>query len=291
MAHACLIAGLLVLATVATTARADLNDERIGKLSRDVLFGTFVAGAEALDRLVARGKTDVVPLLILALRHSPIDANLSDAISKLAGVPVDGWRDAMLRQEAYPKIIPHPSYRDLKLEVFKRIDKQFMRFLGGGLSKRENLSIRLEEIVWGGVRVDGIPALNSPKLIKASDADYLRLSDLVFGVEINGDVQAYPLRIMGWHEMFNDTIGGVPVALAYCTLSGAGILFETKLPGRNKPLVFGSSGFFYRSNKLMFDRKTDSLWNQFTGKPISGPLRNTGIALKIRPVVITAGSK
>ena len=291
MANAFLIASLLVLSGGASAGKADLNDEMVGKLSRDVLFGTFVVGAEALDQLVARGRPDVVPSLILALRYSPIDANLSDAISKLAGVPIDGWRDAMLWQEAHPQIIPHPSYRDLKLEVFKRIDPQFMRFLGGELSKRENLNIRLEEVVWGGVRVDGIPALNSPKLIKASDADYLRPSDLVFGVEINGDVRAYPLRIMGWHEMFNDTIGGVPVALAYCTLCGAGILFETKLPGRDKPFIFGSSGFLYRSNKLMFDRGTDSLWNQFTGKPVSGPLRNTGIELKIRPVVITAWSK
>ena len=290
MARIFLIACLLVLSGVASVARADLNDETIAKLSRDVLFGTFIAGAEALDQLVARGNPDVVPALILALRFASTDANLSNAISKLSGVPVNGWRDAMLWQEAHPEIIPHPSYRTLKLVVLKRIDGHFMRFLGGTLSKRENLNIRLEEIVWGGVRVDGIPALNSPKLIKATDADYLRPSDLVFGVEINGDVRAYPLRIMGWHEMFNDTIGGVPVALAYCTLCGAGILFETKLPGRDKPLVFGSSGFLYRSNKLMFDRETDSLWNQFTGKPVSGPLRNTGIALKIRPVVITAWS-
>jgi hypothetical protein len=82
-------------------------------------------------------------------------------------------------------------------------------------------------------------------------------------------------------------IGGVPVALAYCTLCGSGVLFETKVAPREDPFVFGSSGFLYRSNKLMFDRQTDALWNQFTGKPVSGALRNSGIALKIRPVVIT----
>ena len=70
--------------------------------------------------------------------------------------------------------------------------------------------------------------------------------------------------------------------------SWAGILFETKTPGRDKPLVFGSSGFLYRSNKLMFDRETNSLWNQFTGKPVSGSLAQSLIALKIRPVVITS---
>ncbi|MEM8789863.1 MAG: DUF3179 domain-containing protein, partial [Pseudomonadota bacterium] len=149
------------------------------------------------------------------------------------------------------------------------------------------MRIRLEEITWGGVRKDGIPSLDNPNLISALEADYLQPDDLVFGVSINGDARAYPLRIMGWHEMFNEVIGGVPVALAYCTLCGSGILFETQLEGRAKPLVFGSSGFLYRSNKLMFDRETHSLWNQFTGQPVVGALADSGIALKQRPVVIT----
>ncbi|MFK7839109.1 MAG: DUF3179 domain-containing protein [Bdellovibrionales bacterium] len=156
--------------------------------------------------------------------------------------------------------------------------------------------MRPEEIVWGGVRVDGIPALDNPKHIAAKDASYLKADDEVFGIEINGDIRAYPLRIMGWHEMFNDVIGGVPVSLAYCTLCGAGILFEGDYKGRekfgvDKPFTFGSSGFLYQSNKLMYDRNTDSLWNQFTGEPISGPLLGSKIALKIRPVVITTWGK
>ena len=87
--------------------------------------------------------------------------------------------------------------------------------------------------------------------------------------------------------MFNDVVGGVPVALAYCTLCGSGILFETQVAGRPEPFVFGSSGFLYRSNKLMYDRGTNSLWNQFLGSPVVGPLTGSGIVLKIRPVVIT----
>ena len=186
-----------------------------------------------------------------------------------------------------PEIKPHSSFPAIKTRMFNRIDPLFDRFLGGDLSKPENMKIRLEEIAWGGVVVDGIPSLDNPKLIDAGAASYLIDDDLVFGVAINGDIRAYPLRIMGWHEMFNETIGGVPVALAYCTLCGAGILFETEIEGRDKPLVFGSSGFLYRSNKLMFDRETNSLWNQFTGKPVSGPLVNSGIQLKLRAVTIT----
>lgn len=74
-------------------------------------------------------------------------------------------------------------------------------------------------------------------------------------------------------------------------MCGAGILFETKVAGREEPFVLGSSGFLYRSNKLMYDRQTNSLWNQFTGRPVSGPLRGSGIALRIRPVVITSWAK
>jgi len=150
------------------------------------------------------------------------------------------------------------------------------------------MGIRIEEIAWGGVVKDGIPSLDTPAMIAAGDADYMRRDDLVFGVAINGDVRAYPLRIMGWHEMFNDVIGGVPVALAYCTLCGAGILYDTRVAERAKPLVFGSSGFLYRSNKLMFDRATNSLWNQFTGRPVVGRLADSGIELTQRPVVIAS---
>ncbi|MEM8755552.1 MAG: DUF3179 domain-containing protein, partial [Pseudomonadota bacterium] len=131
-----------------------------------------------------------------------------------------------------------------------------------------------------------IPSLDFPKLIEAEEAGYLLDDDLVFGVEIEGDVRAYPLRVMGWHEMFNEVIGGVPVALAYCTLCGAGILFETTVEGFDEPLVMGTSGFLYRSNKLMYDRTTESLWNQFTGEPVSGELRGSGVRLAQRPVAI-----
>ncbi|MDG2286402.1 MAG: DUF3179 domain-containing (seleno)protein [Alphaproteobacteria bacterium] len=226
--------------------------------------------------------------LILSLRYrNDYEKEVLETFHAVTGTPVKDWFEAMLWQEAHPEVKPHESYRALKLSVLKRIDPEFGRFLDGDLTLAENLKIRLEEITWGGVRVDGIPSLDNPKRVAAAEADYMEPDDLVFGVSINGDTRAYPLRIMGWHEMFNEVTGGVPVALAYCTLCGSGILFETKVPPREEPFVFGSSGFLYRSNKLMFDRQTDSLWNQFTGKPVPGALRNSGIALKIRPVVIT----
>jgi hypothetical protein len=141
------------------------------------------------------------------------------------------------------------------------------------------------------VIVDGIPALDNPAMIGASAAGYLNSDDPVFGVEINGDARAYPLRIANWHEMVNDVVGGVPVSLAYCTLCGSGILFNGRASGRAEPFTFGSSGLLYRSNKLMYDRQTDSLWNQFTGRPVMGQLTGSNIELKVLPLVLTSWSE
>lgn len=259
------------------------------------LLMAFVDGpAEAYDAahetIRASKRVDLAAGAIMAMRFSR--GAESDFIATLHAITGDtsitNWFDAMLWQERHPQIIPHQaSLIDFKRSLYKRIDPNFDVFLKKPSLRRDRMKIRLEEITWGGVRKDGIPSLDNPGLVPAADARYMRDKDLVFGVSINGDVRAYPLRIMGWHEMFNEVIGGVPVALAYCTLCGSGILFETKVAGRAKPLIFGSSGFLYRSNKLMFDRATHSLWNQFTGKPVVGKLVRKGLELKQRPVVIT----
>lgn len=291
-----LILLLVVLAVLPGAAPAagptpgtSMTDDEVARLSELALFGSGTARMDALGRLAARGDPDVAATLITALRYRrDVTLETPFAFQAVTGSEAGTWFDAMLWQQAHPEVVPHPSYRTLKLDLLKRLDPNFLRFLGEDRSLPANLDIRLEEITWGGVKVDGIPSLDNPAMTPAAEADWLQDGDLVFGVAIAGDVRAYPLRIMGWHEMFNDVVGGVPVALAYCTLCGAGILFETQVDGRGEPLVFGSSGLLYRSNKLMFDRQTDSLWNQFTGQPVSGPLRGSGVALKIRPVAITS---
>jgi hypothetical protein len=176
-------------------------------MTETILFGSTEVSAAGLRLLASRGKPDIVPALILSLRFRRNDSDILGAISGLIGKPVKSWRNAMLWQEANPKNIPHPSFRKLKIEVLERTDPRFMQFLGGDRSKCENLKIRLEEIVWGGVKVDGLPSLDNPKLGAARDAGYVRDDDLVFGVEIKDDARAYPLRIMGWNEMFNDVTG------------------------------------------------------------------------------------
>lgn len=254
----------------------------------NVAGGTDREAAAALAAIEAGKRTDLIGGLILSMRFNPDrEAEIVKVLKALTGEgKARDWFDWMLWQEAHPEVIPHASFATYLRDLYLRIDPNFDDFLKPEYLMRDRMGIRVEEIAWGGVIKDGIPSLDNPTMIAASAADYMRDDDLVFGVSINGDVRAYPLRIMGWHEMFNDVIGGVPVALAYCTLCGSGILYETKVAGRSKPFVFGSSGFLYRSNKLMFDRQTNSLWNQFTGAPVVGKLASSGIVLEQRPVVI-----
>jgi len=174
-----------------------------------------------------------------------------------------------------------PNYPYFKAKLYKKIDFRFEKYFLG----RTQFRIRLDEVRWGGVRQDGIPPLRNPKMISAKEADYLEDDNIVFGIEVNGEVRAYPKRILAWHEMFVDEVGGIPVAGVYCTLCGTVILYKTTFDGVNH--VMGTSGFLYRSNKLMYDQATQSLWSTLWGEPVIGPLAGKGIRLEHLSVVTT----
>ena len=242
---------------------------------------------EAVDLLVKRGKPDVTAALIQVMRFIRDDGSFDAALAELTGeAPGKDWAAWMLWQQAHPEIEPFVGFDIFKADIMAAIDPNFREFLQAGVEHE----IRLEEITWGGVVKDGIPALTNPKHITPEEATYITEDELVFGIEINGDARAYPLRILDWHEMFNDVVGGQPVSLAYCTLCGSGILYKTDLDSKEEPVIFGSSGFLYRSNKLMYDQETKSLWNQFTGRPVVGPLTGSGVELDVLPVAITSWS-
>ena len=174
------------------------------------------------------------------------------------------------------------AYGEFKHRVFaSRLPE-----MGAFLDPSNPRVIDARQILWGGVLVDGIPPLEFPNQETLAEvARWINDSDEVIGVSINGDARAYPIRIIAWHEMVNDTIGGVPVSLAYCTLCGAAVLFDGRVEG--EVYRFGTSGLLYRSNKLMYDRQTNTLWNQFTGTPAWGPLVGEEIRLDVIPVVTT----
>ena len=261
----------------------DLPPEEISELVRQIFVPDPITRQHFLMLLRGRGKPDVVPGLIEVLRFVDDDGWIDRTLAALTGEePGKSWSEWVLWQQAHPEIKPFDGFDAFKADVMAVIDPNFRLFLKPGVEHE----IRLEEIVWGGVKKDGIPALTNPKHIAAADATYLDDDELVFGIEIAGDARAYPLRILDWHEMLNDVVGGVPVTLAYCTLCGSGILYDARVPGHDEPFVFGSSGFIYRSNKLMYDQATHSLWHQFTGRPVVGPLTGSGIELEVLPVTI-----
>ena len=175
----------------------------------------------------------------------------------------------------------HPQYAEFKAAIYEGVDPRFREYF----EKNPRSRIRLDEIRWGGVRRDGIPPLKNPKMIAASAATYLDDNNVIFGVAIDGDVRAYPKRILAWHEMVKDKIGGRELNGVYCTLCGAMILYDTTVNGVQYEL--GTSGFLYRSNKLMYDHATKSMWSTLTGEPVVGALVGKGIELPTLYVVTT----
>lgn len=135
------------------------------------------------------------------------------------------------------------------------------------------------EILSGGPPKDGIPALTNPKFINASDDTRIKGPEPVITVEINGDIRAYPVRYLTWHEIANDTVGGVPVAVTFCPLCNSGITFDRRTD--QGTLTFGVSGKLRNSDMVMYDRETESWWQQAVGLGIVGDL--TGVKLKQLP--------
>lgn len=174
------------------------------------------------------------------------------------------------------------NYGNFKADLYGQLDPKFETYFR---ERQSSARIRLDEVRWGGVPQDGIPPLRYPEMISANAASYLEDDNIVFGLELNGDVRAYPKRILAWHEMFTDTIGGVDIAGVYCTLCGTVIPYKTNVNGVDYKL--GTSGFLYRSNKLMYDQATQSLWSTVRGVPVIGPLVDKGIVLEHISMVTT----
>ncbi|MGH9249028.1 MAG: DUF3179 domain-containing protein [Acidimicrobiales bacterium] len=137
-----------------------------------------------------------------------------------------------------------------------------------------------DQILSGGPPPDGIPAIDEPKFQHVDDVDWLAETAALLAITIDGDTRGYPFQILTWHEIVNDTVGGVPVAVTYCPLCNSGVGFDRRVDG--KVLDFGTSGRLYASNLVMYDRQTESLWPQLTGQASVGVM--TGAKLEFVPV-------
>ena len=189
------------------------------QLMRAAIDGNIAVIAQ---KMVASGNQSYIPVLLDLMRierNPDARVDLASSINRLVEGPDEvqlpsertswGWWIEWLGRN--PQVNPPKGYDGWKGELFSTLDAGLGSFLYEGVKTE----IRVAEIVWGGVGKDGIPDLRYPPVIPADEAWYMRPADRVFGVSINGQNRAYPLRILNAHEMANDVVGGVPFALAY----------------------------------------------------------------------------
>lgn len=186
-----------------------------------------------------------------------------------------------------------PDYLTLKRAIFTSAVPGWDRIFVEG-----DIDWRL--VSWGGVLIDDrafqqtdepcncIPAADNPDVSSAEAATWLDDDDIVFGIEVNGEARAYPRRIMEVREMVNDTLGGRDLGIPYCTLCGAAQAYFTDQlpPGIRRPIL-RTSGLLIRSNKVMYDVRTQSVFDTFLGRAVTGPLAKRKLQLKQASVITT----
>ena len=140
-------------------------------------------------------------------------------------------------------------------------------------------SVNYDEILSGGPPKDGIPAIDRPSFHPVGDIGDVAPQEPVISVRIGGEARAYPLRILIWHEIVNDTVGGTPIGVTWCPLCNSSVVFDRRVGGRT--LSFGTTGKLRNSDLVMYDRETESWWQQFSGECIVGAL--LGAQLNLLP--------
>ncbi|MEM7462612.1 MAG: DUF3179 domain-containing (seleno)protein [Pseudomonadota bacterium] len=186
-----------------------------------------------------------------------------------------------------------PDYLEAKRGIFTNVVPGWDRIFTEG-------DIDWRHVSWGGVLIDDraydatdeacncIPAADNPEVSSAEDATWLKDDDIVFGIGINGEYRAYPRRIMEVREMVNDTLGGRDLGIPYCTLCGAAqAYFTDQLPDGIERPVLRTSGLLIRSNKVMYDINSYSVFDTFKGNAVTGPLAEKKLQLEQASVVTT----
>jgi len=277
------------LAATALPARAAGEEDEILDALRLIASGDADLQREPLKKLELRRKTDVVAALIDLARYVDDDEDLILAtLARLTGnLDADEWLDWMNWQQLRPEIASFPGYAGFKRMLFGLADPRFAELIPA----RGASGIRPAEIAWSGIKRDGVPALTEPRTVMAAEAAFMAEDELVFGVAIGKSARAYPARIVDWHEVVNDSVDGTPLCLAYCVLTGAPIVFDRRVSGAAEPLRLETSGLLYRSNKLLVDTASNSLWVQFEGRAVTGTMFERGAVLKRLPLVATRWSE
>jgi len=270
----------------------------------DLAVGGFTTSG--LDELVAAGDARHAWLISDLLRFSADPGELdrlAAAFVELTGV--DPSSDPTFSESPWKSITDHliawdvpapPDYREMKAELFTLVDARWAPFFAD-----TNADIDWRWISWGGVLIDDrplgatepcpsgcIPALDDPALTNAGDGDWYPDDAIVFGIIEGDDVVALPKHIMEVHEMVNMTIGGRRFGIPYCTLCGSAQAYVTdEVPDGVGAMVLRTSGLLSRSNKVMYELTTMSVFDTFTGAAVSGPLQDAGVVLDQVTVTVT----
>lgn len=252
----------------------------------------------ALEKIVEGKDPRIVWLIADLMRFissSSLNDELSYAATRLLGIgsPIGNhWGTVTDHLIAWDIPAP-PDYLRVKRAIFTTMVPGWDKiFVEGDIDWRH--------VSWGGVLIDDrpydttdepcncIPAADNPKVSSAKDAAWLKDGDIVFGIGVNGEYRAYPRRIMEVREMVNDTLGGRHLGIPYCTLcASAQAYFTDRLPGGVERPILRTSGLLIRSNKVMYDVRTFSVFDTFLGTAVTGPLAEKKLRLEQATVVTT----
>ncbi|PCJ21286.1 MAG: hypothetical protein COB02_01500 [Candidatus Cloacimonadota bacterium] len=170
----------------------------------------------------------------------------------------------------------------------RSVDEEKIRALGFDKLSFDKKNISLDELLSGGPGKDGIPSIDNPKFISVKESELKKFSkEPLIVLNYNHEIKAYPLRILMWHEIVNDVIGGKSTIITFCPLCNAGIVFDTHFEGKNHH--FGVSGMLRNSDMVYYDDESQSLWQQFTGEGLVG--KYTGQKLKQIPSMLLSYEK
>lgn len=275
----------------------------------DGLISGFVGGSldpELLEKVAVSEDARLAWLIsdmLRFVRGGSTEQALADAFHRLTAVdPAADDRFGRVTWLAVTNLLigwdlpAPPGYRERKADLFVPVEPAWEPFFADADS-----DIDWRWVSWGGVFIDDrptgdrrpcprgcIPALDDPVLTTAADGGWYADDRIVFGVVLGDDAVALPKHIMEVHEMVNLTIGGRRVGMPYCTLCGSAQAFLTDaVPDGVATPVLRTSGLLSRSNKVMYDLVSASVFNTFTGRALSGPLHDAEVVLEQTTVVVT----
>ena len=275
--------------TLATAVRRVFVDSVVQRTWSEEQVSSMIEIAQSGDPRLAWYISD----LLRFVTSAEFNGVLSSVASELLGKDMSG-------QNVWGKVTDHliawdipapPDYLETKRVLYTTVLPGWDKIFVEG-----DIDWRL--VSWGGVLIDDrpydttdeacncIPAADNPEVSSAEAATWLDDDDIVFGIEVNGEYRAYPRQIMEVREMVNDTLGGRDLGIPYCTLCGAAqAYFTDDVPSGVERPILRTSGLLSRSNKVMYDRVTYSVFDTFLGTALTGPLK--GVQLKQATVVTT----